>query len=44
MTFVGCLVRYQYLNMDQVTTQALQAFERIAASAGAVAAEPDLTV
>ncbi len=30
--------------MDQVTAQALQAFERIAAWAGAVGAEPDLTV
>ena len=33
VTFVGRLARYQYLNMDQVTAQALQAFERLAASA-----------
>ena len=32
VTFVGRLARYQYLNMDQVTAQALQAFERLAAS------------
>src|SRR3954471_2095439 len=30
VTFVGRLARYQYLNMDQVTAQALSAFERIA--------------
>lgn len=44
VTFVGRLARYQYLNVDQVTAQALQTFKRIAASAGAVGAEPDLTV
>jgi UDP-galactopyranose mutase len=32
VTFVGRLARYQYLNMDQVVAQALQAFERIALS------------
>ena len=32
VTFVGRLARYQYLNMDQVTAQALQAFERMVAS------------
>jgi len=32
VTFVGRLARYQYLNMDQVTAQALQAFERLATS------------
>jgi UDP-galactopyranose mutase len=37
VTFVGRLARYQYLNMDQVTAQALQAFERMVAS-GQVAA------
>ena len=37
VTFVGRLARYQYLNMDQVTAQALQAFERLVAS-GHVAA------
>ncbi len=31
VTFVGRLARYQYLNMDQVTAQALSTFERIAA-------------
>ena len=30
VTFVGRLARYQYLNMDQVTAQALSSFERIA--------------
>jgi len=30
VTFVGRLARYQYLNMDQVTAQALSTFERIA--------------
>jgi UDP-galactopyranose mutase len=30
VTFVGRLARYQYLNMDQVTAQALQTFERLA--------------
>jgi UDP-galactopyranose mutase len=29
VTFVGRLARYQYLNMDQVTAQALVTFERI---------------
>jgi UDP-galactopyranose mutase len=29
-TFVGRLARYQYLNMDQVTAQALAAFEKLA--------------
>ncbi len=29
VTFVGRLARYQYLNMDQVTAQALQAFGRL---------------
>src|SRR3954471_11639442 len=32
VTFVGRLARYQYLNMDQVTAQALQAFERLVES------------
>jgi UDP-galactopyranose mutase len=32
VTFVGRLARYQYLNMDQVTAQALQTFERMVAS------------
>ena len=32
VTFVGRLARYQYLNMDQVTAQALATFERLAAS------------
>lgn len=32
VTFVGRLARYQYLNMDQVTAQALQAFEQLRAS------------
>jgi UDP-galactopyranose mutase len=31
VTFVGRLARYQYLNMDQVTAQALSAFEKLAA-------------
>jgi UDP-galactopyranose mutase len=31
VTFVGRLARYQYLNMDQVTAQALATFERLAA-------------
>ena len=29
VTFVGRLARYQYLNMDQVTAQALATFERL---------------
>jgi len=29
VTFVGRLARYQYLNMDQVTAQALSVFERL---------------
>ncbi len=29
VTFVGRLARYQYLNMDQVTAQALTTFERV---------------
>jgi UDP-galactopyranose mutase len=29
VTFVGRLARYQYLNMDQVTAQALRTFERL---------------
>jgi len=32
VTFVGRLARYQYLNMDQVTAQALSTFERLRAS------------
>lgn len=32
VTFVGRLARYQYLNMDQVTAQALQAFEQLRTS------------
>jgi len=32
VTFVGRLARYQYLNMDQVTAQALATFEKLAAS------------
>jgi UDP-galactopyranose mutase len=31
VTFVGRLARYQYLNMDQVTAQALSTFEKLAA-------------
>ena len=38
VTFVGRLARYQYLNMDQVTAQALQAFERMVTSRGLTAA------
>ena len=30
VTFVGRLARYQYLNMDQVTAQALSTFEKLA--------------
>ena len=41
VTFVGRLARYQYLNMDQVTAQALQAFERLVASGRLAAAAPD---
>jgi UDP-galactopyranose mutase len=29
VTFVGRLARYQYLNMDQVTAQALSTFEKL---------------
>ncbi len=32
VTFVGRLARYQYLNMDQVTAQALQSFDALVAS------------
>ncbi|HEX8104361.1 MAG TPA: UDP-galactopyranose mutase [Solirubrobacteraceae bacterium] len=32
VTFVGRLARYQYLNMDQVTAQALSTFEKLLAS------------
>jgi UDP-galactopyranose mutase len=32
ITFVGRLARYQYLNMDQVTAQALSTFERLVES------------
>jgi UDP-galactopyranose mutase len=32
VTFVGRLARYQYLNMDQVTAQALSTFEKLEAS------------
>ena len=32
VTFVGRLARYQYLNMDQVTAQALSTFERLVES------------
>jgi len=32
VTFVGRLARYQYLNMDQVTAQALKTFEELVAS------------
>ena len=32
VTFVGRLARYQYLNMDQVTGQALSTFEKLVAS------------
>ncbi len=32
MTFVGRLARYQYLNMDQVTAQALATFDKQVAS------------
>ncbi len=41
VTFVGRLARYQYLNMDQVTAQALQAFERLVASGRLPAVTPD---
>jgi UDP-galactopyranose mutase len=34
VTFVGRLARYQYLNMDQVTAQALKAFGELAARMG----------
>jgi UDP-galactopyranose mutase len=37
VTFVGRLANYQYLNMDQVTAQALATFERML-SDGRVAA------
>ena len=37
ITFVGRLARYQYLNMDQVTAQALQAFDRLVESRGLAA-------
>ena len=30
MTFVGRLARYQYLNMDQVTAQALATYAKLA--------------
>jgi len=42
VTFVGRLARYQYLNMDQVTAQALSTFERLVASGrvAVTAAEP----
>jgi len=32
VTFVGRLARYQYLNMDQVTAQALSTFEKLVAA------------
>ena len=32
VTFVGRLARYQYLNMDQVTAQALTTFEKLVES------------
>ncbi len=38
MTFVGRLARYQYLNMDQVTAQALSTFEKLAGRLGLQAA------
>ncbi|MGZ5321609.1 MAG: hypothetical protein ACXWFN_09175 [Solirubrobacterales bacterium] len=40
VTFVGRLARYQYLNMDQVTAQALATFARIGPrlAAGALSA------
>jgi UDP-galactopyranose mutase len=37
VTFVGRLARYQYLNMDQVTAQALQTFERLLVSGALIA-------
>jgi UDP-galactopyranose mutase len=40
VTFVGRLARYQYLNMDQVTAQALSVFERIAERLELPAVEP----
>jgi UDP-galactopyranose mutase len=40
VTFAGRLARYQYLNMDQVTAQALSVFERIAERLELPAAEP----
>jgi UDP-galactopyranose mutase len=38
VTFVGRLARYQYLNMDQVTAQALSTFEKLAGRLGLQAA------
>jgi UDP-galactopyranose mutase len=40
VTFVGRLARYQYLNMDQVTAQALSVFERISDELELRAVEP----
>jgi UDP-galactopyranose mutase len=40
VTFVGRLARYQYLNMDQVTAQALSVFERICDELDLGIAEP----
>jgi UDP-galactopyranose mutase len=41
VTFVGRLARYQYLNMDQVTAQALQAYDRLVASGRLAAVSRD---
>jgi len=38
VTFVGRLARYQYLNMDQVTAQALSTFDKLAQRLGLAAA------
>jgi len=40
VTFVGRLARYQYLNMDQVTAQALSTFEKLVESGGVAALRP----
>ena len=40
VTFVGRLARYQYLNMDQVTGQALATFERLVESGRVTLASP----
>ncbi len=42
VTFVGRLARYQYLNMDQVTGQALSTFERLVGAGAVATTAPDL--